>query len=196
MIKEISYPIKYAVLELKKEGGWSNGYEDIFQGFIVSKCYVMESNIVYHSDGSNEITHKVVFPFDNISCLGDLPFDGSQSIGEENVPYYDACNMPKPVHVVTDLFDSYEEAKTIAEGKNKEYKDNLILQVSVSGPDWKKKLEKLEQKFDRALELCYLFEQLALKETDDMKISEQDEQAPFLKILKPMCKKVSEKQAE
>ena len=55
--KCINYPIKYAVLELKSRGGWLVGFRDITQGFIASKCYVVETNIVYHQDGGNSITH-------------------------------------------------------------------------------------------------------------------------------------------
>jgi len=177
-------------LELKKRGGWSVGYEDITQGFIVSKCYVMESNIVYHSDGSNEITHKVVFPFENISCFGA---NDRQILGNENIPYYDACNNPRPVNVVTNLFDSYEEAKIVAEERNGKLKNNLIFEVEMSEPDWKETLEKLEKKFDKRLELCYLFEQLVLEKTSDMKISKQlstSGQKNFVKILEPMRKQV------
>lgn len=193
MSKEINYPIKYAVLELKKRGGWSVGYEDITQGFIVSKCYVVESNIKYHSDGKNKATHKVVFPFEDISCLEVSLMNGSQNIGEENIPSYDACNRPYPINIVTDLFDSYEKAKIIAERKNEECRHSLILKVSMGNSNWKEKLEVLKQEFEQRLELCNLFERLVLEATEDMNISEQlsiDEQESSVKILKPMRKQI------
>jgi len=186
MSKEINYPIKYAVLELKKSGGWSVGYEDITQGFIVSKCYVVESNIIYYSDGKNKVTHKVVFPFEDISCLEVSLMNGSQNIGEENIPSYDACNRPYPINIVTDLFDSYEKAKIIAEGKNEECRHNLILKVAMGNSNWK-------EKFEQRLELCNLFERLVLEATEDMNISEQlsiDEQESSVKVLKPMRKQI------
>ena len=52
MSRELNYPIKYAVLELKEKGGYLVGYKGITQGFIVSKCYVIRSNRAYNSDGS------------------------------------------------------------------------------------------------------------------------------------------------
>lgn len=196
MNKEMNYPIKYAVLELKSRGGWSVGYEDITQGFIVSKCYVVESNIVYHSDGTNKLTHKVVFPFEDISCLQNSLMNGIQNIGEENIPSYDACNRPYPVNVVSNLFDSYEEAKIEAEQKNEEYRHNLILKVSMSNSNWNEKFEILKLEFEQRLELCYLFERLVLEATENMKLSDQlsiDEQEHFIKILKSMRKQINER---
>ena len=193
MSKEINYPIKYAVLELKKRGGWSVGYEDITQGFIVSKCYVVESNIIYHSDGKNKVTHKVVFPFEDISCLEVSIMNGCQNIGEENIPSYDACNRPYPINIVTDLFDSYEEAKIIADEKNEKCRHSLILKVAMENSNWKEKFEVLKQEFEQRLELCNLFERLVLEATEDMNISEQlsiDEQESSVKILKPMRKQI------
>lgn len=193
MEKEINYPIKYAVLELKTRGGWSVGYEDITQGFIVSKCYVVESNIVYHSDGTNKLTHKVVFPFEDISCLQNSLMNGTQNIGEENIPSYDACNRPYPATVVTNLFDSYEAAKISAEEKNEEYKHILVLKVYAENLNRKEQFKKLKGEFDQKLKLCYLFEQLVLEATKDMRISEpisNNESKSSVKILKPMRKHI------
>lgn len=191
MSKEINYPIKYAVLELKIKGGWLVGYEYITQGFIVSKCYVMESKIAYCFDGTNKITHKVVFPFEDISCLQVSIIHGKPSIGEKNIPSYDACSRPYPVNVVTDLYDSYEEAKCDAEAKNEKCRHDLLLDVNVCNPNWKEQFIKIEEEFNKKLELCYLFEKLALEKTKDMEISESlsiNEQVTSIKILKPIKK--------
>ena len=63
MKEKVNFPIKYAVLELTQSGGWMVDYKDITKGFIVSKCYVIEDNIIYDSDGNSKIVHKVFFPF-------------------------------------------------------------------------------------------------------------------------------------
>lgn len=192
MSKKINYPIKYAVLELKEKGGWLVGYEDITQGFIVSKCYVVESNIIYNADGSYKITHKVVFPFTDIASLRISLMNGCQNnIGEKNIPSYDACNKPYPINEVADLFDSYEEAKIIADEKNEGLKHNLILKVSISDSNWKEKYETLKSEFNQRLKLCNFFEQLVLEATERMELSEQltsEKQEPFVRILKPIKK--------
>lgn len=199
MNKEINYPIKYAVLELKERGGYLVGYEDITQGFIVSKCYVIESNIVYNSDGSNKIIHKVVFPFDNIENFKISLRNGRQNIGNAQMPKYDACGKIYPINVVTDLFDSYDFAKVAAEEKNEEHRRNLLSKVPspisarFSKLNWKKHYENLRQEFEEELEICNLFEQLVLQTTEDMNISEElstDKQKSFVKVLKPIKKQI------
>ena len=199
MNKEINYPIKYAVLELKEKGGYLYGYEDITQGFIVSKCYVIESSIIYNPDGSNIIIHKVVFPFKDIENFKISLRNGNQNIGNVETPQYDACGRIYPTNVVTDLFDSYELAKETAKEKNEEHRCNLISKVPVpisarlSNSNWQKQYEELKQKFDNGLEICNLFEQLVLAATEDMNISEEvttNEQKSFVKTLKPTKKHI------
>lgn len=159
MSKEIQLPIKYAVLELKEKGG----YKDITRGFIVSKCYVMESNVIHNPDGSKKRIYKVAFPFNDIAYLKDSLKNGAKNIGNKNVLSYDGDNVSHSVDEVTDLFDVYETAKVTAEQKNKEYEQNL---------NRDEQLGILKQDFEQNLEFCYLFEQLVLEETKDMKITE------------------------
>lgn len=193
MNKEINYPIKYAVLELKERGGWLNGYKDITQGFIVSKCYVIESNVQYNSDGDYKVTHKVVFPFSDIECFKNSLRCGRYNIGNKEIPKYDACDRVYPINVVSDLFDSYEEAKMAAIGKNEGFKSNLIMEVPdffsnhFLDSDWKKHYESLEQRYEESLDICNLFEELILEETKDMNIScEESNDKVFIKVLKPV----------
>ena len=192
MYKEINYPIKYAVLELKERGGYSVGYEDITQGFIVSKCYVIESNIVYNYDGSNKIIHKVVFPFSNIEKFKNALRNGRHNIGDAEVPKYDACNRIYPINEVTDLFDSYDDAKEAAIEKNEDYEYNIMSKTRVPLGGYMMGENNLHRilinNFKRTLEICNLFEQLALQETENMSITEQlvtDNKKSFVKVLKP-----------
>lgn len=186
MNKEMNYPIQYAVMEIKKNGGFAVGYKAITQGFIVSKCYVVESNITYHFDGTSSLTHKVVFPFEDISCLEVSLVNGSLNIGEKNIPSYNASNRHPQTQVVPSLFDSYEKAKIVAEEKNEECRHNLILEVVIEDSNWKEKFEILKQQFEQRLKLCNLFERLVLEVTEDMIIN--DGQEPAVKILKPKKK--------
>lgn len=193
MIKEINYPIKYAILEVKKEGGWAVGYKDISLGFVVSKCFVVESNIVYHSNGSSKITHKVVFPFENISCMSVSAMNHGQNIVQGNIPSYDADNRPYPVNIVSNLFDSYGDAKNHCKRKNEECRNNLILRVDMGTQNWQEEFKRLKQEFDQKIELCNVFEILILEATEDMKISPllpNSDQEPFVKILKPVKKQI------
>ena len=195
MEKGINYPIKYAVLELKEKGGWPVGYKDIIRGYIVSKCYVMESKISYRSDGTNKVTHKVVFPFTDLERFETSVKNNEYYLGEAEMPRYDACNNPYPVNIVDDLFDTFEEAKISANEKNEELEANLLLNIPSSIFTEKIKssfitqYKALEKEFKEKLELCYLFEQLLLKKTENMIISEKpslNKQNHIVKELKPI----------
>ncbi len=163
MSRELNYPIKYAVLELKEKGGYLVGYKGITQGFIVSKCYVIRSNRAYNSDGSKDLTHIVVFPFKDISFFKKSFRNGAQNIGDNSIHSYDGHNDSYLTDVVTVLFNSYEPAKVVAEQKNEKHRQNL---------DWNERSKTLTSEFEQSLELCYLFEQLVLDATKDMKITE------------------------
>lgn len=195
MKKEINYPIKYAVLELKERGGYLAGYRDITQGFIASKCYVIESNIIYSEDGNYKITHKVVFPYRDIEIFKNSLLYNKQYIGIPEIPKYDACDRVYPVNVVSDLFDSYEEAKVNAISKNLEFKNNLLMEVpdfwssKFMDLDWEKQLESLKQKYEQNLEVCNLFEELVIEATEDMNISSEEyNNDGVIKVLKPVRK--------
>ena len=199
MNKEINYPIKYAVLELKEDGGYTFGYKEITQGFIVSKCYVIESSIIYDSDGNNKIIHKVVFPYKDIESFKTSLEKGKQNIGNEEIPRHDACGRVYPISIVTDLYDTYEIAKEAAKEKNEEHKCNLMLKTPApiytksSNVDWIEQYEYLKQEFEKNLELCNLFEKLVLTATKDMNVSEElsdNEQKSFVKRLKPIKKQI------
>ena len=111
MKKENNYPIAYAVLELKEKGGYIDSYADITQGFIASKCYVLESSVVYNSDGSCKFVHKVVFPYNDIKGFKAAIKNGSHNIGDKEEVKYDAYGNAFPVSIVTELYDSFEVAK-------------------------------------------------------------------------------------
>lgn len=61
MNEDLRFPIKYAVLELKSPGGYSTNYEDVTEGFIVSKCYVVGCEVKYFPTGEAKVTYKVYF---------------------------------------------------------------------------------------------------------------------------------------
>lgn len=188
MKKEYHYPVQYAVLELKKETNWLHGYQPLTEGFIVAKCYVVGSYIKYHANGSQQISHQVVFPFENILLFETGLLNGEQNIGEKVYPSYDAANNPYPIHEVSDLFTSYEEAKILANQYNEEYRRKLSLGIAIDDPNWQERYDLLKQGFDQKLKICELFEQEVLKATDDMEICQTsfyNNQENVLRILKP-----------
>ena len=195
MTREINYPIKYAVLELKERGGWAVHYEEITNGFIVSKCYVIGSEVVYNSDGTSTIKHHVAFPYEDIETFKASFRNRKINIGKENILHYDVNNKPWPIRIVSSIYDSYEEAKKDALDKNEDYKHNIIYNVpSPKGGlklNWKEQYESLIKEFENNLELCNLFEQLVITETENMTVSKDistDLEKLTIKILKPLKK--------
>lgn len=181
MGKELNYPIKYAILELKEPGGWPAHYKNITQGFIVSKCYVVESKIRYHSNGKYEMMHKVVFPYNNISDFKLSMKQGNSYNEEEKVPLYDACFNPYPIDVVYDLFDSFEEAQKVAFAKIQELKKRIVLRVSVSDENWKDKYEQLKKEFIENLIICKKYEEYILEKTKNMLVLNNIEDVEYKK---------------
>ena len=193
MSKKINYPIKYAILELKERGGWAVGYKNITQGFIVSKCYVIESNVIYNPDGNYKLIHKVVFPFRDIETFKNSLRVGKQNIGMADMPKYDVYGNVFPTNEVTELFDSYGLAKKVATTKNEEFKANLLFNMPASpnfdysNKSLKEQYEILKHNFEQTLAICNLFEQLVLSATEDMNISEKlatEKQNLSIKVLK------------
>ena len=183
MKEQINYPVKYAVLELKEKGGWTEGYQDITQGFIVSKCFVVESNVIYNKDGSEKLIHKVVFPFDNLYSFEQSLKSGIHDVGLKTTPSYDVYYNPYPVTIVDDLYDLYEDAKEVAKEKNEDFKVNLINKISISNPNWEYQYELLKQDFDKKVLICELYEQIVTEKTNDMRITNENENS-YVRVLK------------
>lgn len=179
MKEEKKYPIKYAVLELKKDGGYLVNYNDITVGYIASKCYLVKSSIEYLPSGKNKITHEVVFPYRDIKIFELSLKNGFNDIGKPISPSYDFSGDPYPVDIVSDVFETFEEANKQAIEKNKKLEENMIMQVygSINRPEFKKNYEILKKQFNDQLSINQLFEQLVMVETENMHISNEEESA-------------------
>ena len=185
MSGQVYYPIKFAVLELKEKGGWTEGYKDINKGFIASKCYVMESDIIYDADGSCRLVHKVVFPFDNYSLFKQSLSGQIRDIGVGTIPSYDMYNNPYPITIVEDLYDTYEDAKAAAISKNEEFKENLGTQVSTNDIGWEFKLQLLQNNFDSEIRINDLFEEQIAERTRSMSVTSEPKDVQ-IKALRPL----------
>ena len=192
----INYPIAYAVLELKeKYKNMTNG-SYITQGFIVSKCYVLESSIKYDSDSGYKLKHKVVFPYKDFTSFKTSFRDGKQKIGDPQIPVKNAYNDIYSYDIVDNLFNTYEEAKASANEKNEEYVNNVLMDIPAQvgsplrGLNDEEQYRLVKQKFEDRLVFCYQFEELVLRATRDMQISEDMTNTKYIKVLTPVKKQV------
>ena len=165
--------IKYAVQELKVEGGFLEHYEDITKGFIISKCQVLEDRKVYYSE--DNFTHKyiVCFPYSRF-------YDFSKWVSKNNSfkYYYEERKIPLSgreeqydlkkylyFSTVTRLYDTYEEAL-----KEKDLKNNVIMNSILSDTSYYG-YKKLRKEFEDTLSLCNDYETFIYKNTEDLDIS-------------------------
>lgn len=194
MTKEINLPIKYAILKLKLKSGYNAGYKDITQGFIVEKCYVLESNAKYNLDGTSNIKHKVVFPYKDLATFkasveNNLPLD----IGAPRLPKYNYIDDEFLIDVVDNLYDSYDLAKKNAEIKNEEYIKNVLMKIkNLSGEndiEYFNQYKIMKEQFNKRLEACNKFEELVREATTNMDVSIDYDNK--IKVLKPVVSQIN-----
>ena len=169
----MKYPIKYAILELKLNGGPTHCYEEITKGFIVSKCYVLEEALKYTSYGDAIPKYVISFPYDNFEYFIEWMGKNSDNYYFDHYKYYyESKNDPSEAHlkdsfpiVVTQIFDTYKEAKEIANNKNGELKYNLLINTGI------KEYETLSKEFDDNMNLCGEYEKFIYVNTTNMQIS-------------------------
>ena len=161
MDQNLKYPIKYALLELKEHGGWEHNYEDIPLCYIVSPCYVINQNIRYYSDETTKTTYEVVFPYKDIHTYKYLKRFNEHS----EKPHFSSYNCLNS-NIVSNLFDTYEEANITAEIENKNKRKNIFCSV--------KNYNQILDTFNKNLEICKEFEQLVLERTKNIQITQKD----------------------
>lgn len=161
-----NYPVKYAVLVVKVDGGWANNYEKVSIGNIVSKCYVIENSIRFFGDGTNKVTNKVFFPYANIESFKS----GYVHPNQIRFNYY---GYPCDLEEVEYLFDTFEEAKVVAEENNEKMRRFLLGNIPCyNNPNFNAQYLEIQEEFNRELEMCRQYEEFISENTSDMKISE------------------------
>lgn len=182
MIEDLKFPIKYAVLELKRNDGYSTGYEDITVGFIASKCFVLESTLKYSKNQDPRISHLVTFPFNNIKSFVNSLREGYNFRENIILPSLDACDDYYPATLVLELFDSYEEAKIQATNKNKALENRVGLYLPLRDLNFDELYKKEMNKFRQTMQDCQDYENWITENSKDMKINE-DESLKLLRLL-------------
>ena len=112
-----NYPIKYAVMPIIEQTGWTPGLHELEREYgivcyIVSKCYVVGREEKYNMYGNTLCEYKVVFSYGK-----DNQYGGLSRVEPEFCLMNGRCNNSTNVDKV---FDSFEEAKEETEKKNKE----------------------------------------------------------------------------
>ena len=184
----MNYPVKYAVLELQVDGGIRYDYEDITKGFVVSKCYVLEDRLIYSYNGSAFQKFVVSFPYDNFEYFmiwfNKNSHKYSSYMCDLYKNYYESKHDPSrehlrenyPLHVVGELFDTYEEAKELEDNKNGILKGELLTNTGRAA------YEKLLEEFDNTMLISGEYEKFIFANTSDMQIDKKND---LVRRLKP-----------
>ena len=173
MEKELKYPIKYAVLEIKENGGYPARYQELTRGFIASKCYVISSSIEYLRNGDTKISHQVVFPHTDYELFKRILYDRREVIGDRIVPRYNACDQIYPCTRVSELYDDYDSANQQAETMNEEFQREETAHLSLLDPKWKETLEKMKAQLELEFYMCKRYGELIEEETKDMVVTKE-----------------------
>ena len=160
-MNEFNYPIKYAVLDLNKKDD-----DEILYGNIVSKCYLIKSEINYNKNGNVNLVHYVVFPYNDFKNFVKNFSLSNLDVGNRIYPD-DHC----PINKVLNVYNNYEEAFLESENKNDLYKADLILGVSILDPEFNKEIEKIEDNYLTYKALWHRYEELINYNTKDMETS-------------------------
>ncbi|MBQ6282190.1 MAG: hypothetical protein IJK66_01480 [Bacilli bacterium] len=160
----MSYPIKYAVEVLKVIGDSTEEYRDITEGYIVSKCYVVEDRIKYDRNDGPTIRHIVTFPYRRFGDFNEYfrkHLNGDSYYEQRCVPERE--NLEHPEFIVNELYDTYEEAALAVKWKNIYLKEEKIAYIEHSITR-----EKISQQIDRTFVACRLYESYISENTTDM----------------------------
>ena len=134
MKNELNYPIKYAVLGIKEQ-------EDEIVAYIAEKVYVKNEKVEYFKDGTSKKKYQVVFPFKNRK---DYKTGGV-------TPEFTHYNQCYNSDIIDDLYDSYEEAKSISSTLNKKLREDSLVGIDRTIKGWPEKIMSKQRIFDQKL---------------------------------------------
>jgi len=172
-MEEVKYPIKYGILEVSEPIGWPIGSESVKRGYIVSKCYLVESIIKYYPSGISKNFIKVVFPYKDFYNFKIAYMKKIDYLEHQIVPQYDFQGSVYPVSVIDEYFDNYEEAKEVAVKKNQQLQvQKIVKDFDLTNSIDKEKYIELNNKFLEELALCQKYEDYITAMTQDMKLDQ------------------------
>lgn len=158
---ELKYPVKYAIMPVLGQVGWTVGLHQMERqydvvAYIVSKAYITSETIKYYSDGSRKILYNVVFPYND------------NNLDTKILPKYNINGDCTNSVEVSNVFDTYEEALQSRDLENRKLR-SLCCFVSKS------------KQFTEVLKQCFKLEEFILCNTNGMIIS-QEKQKTYTKI--------------
>ena len=163
-----NYPIKYAVIPIIEQVGWSPGLHELEREYgtvcyIVSKCYLVGEEKKYKQNGEVTTKYKVVPTYEKNPYLRG--WSRIEPLFDVNG---DCCNCFR----VSGIFDNYEEANAAKNVMNDRlFADNFF---SFS------KIEEERKKFDKTLRFYNRLEVEIEKNSTNLQVNKKSKEQSFL----------------
>ena len=171
-----NYPIKYAVIPMIEQIGWSHGMHELERKYgtvcyIVSKCYLVEESKKYKADGSVRVKYHVVCPYEY-----DEYYKWNRVEPTFNIMHGQCINDI----VVDEVYDSLEDARVSKDEKNKKLLHEQFTYMSVE--EYKKRFKEIESKFNSTL--AYYNQLEAMIENDVQDLNEDIDKSEVIKLVR------------
>lgn len=181
--EHVNYPIKYAVMPIVEQVGWSIGLNQLEREYdvvtyIVSKCYVVGEQKLNFGDGTSKMSYEVVFPYKNEYVNRQLP--------EFNLFSQKCTNST----LVNQCFDSFDAALEVANKLNNDILHHEIGCLSFDN-NFGSSLEILKRKHQERLDKYKRLESEIQRYTSSMEITQNHSS-----ILENIMKRIMERPDE
>lgn len=163
-----NYPIKYAVMPIYDQVGWSRGLNDLERKYeivynIVSKCYVINETINYFATGNSEKRYGVVFPYIK---------NGMYEEWDRVFPSYNEDLQNSNLTTVDNIYDDFDKALENANMKNMEVLEKMELGIPyTSDGTYKNRIDGVKKIYKKRERKYKKIEELIDKETEEMEIN-------------------------
>ena len=182
-----NYPIRYAIIPMKEQIGWSHGMHELERKFgtvyyIVSKCYLVGESKKYKIDGSVEERYQVVCPYK----------EENYNIWNKDEPSYNLINGLCTNSIFTDtLFDTYDEARIVKDEKNRELLNNMFRYICFPIETYKKRRKEIEDEFNNKKVYYDELESEIEKRTKDLSVYSIPKEQSVISFKDNKCKKMN-----
>ena len=171
-----NYPIKYAVIPMIEQVGWSHGINELEREYgtvcyIVSKCYLVEESKKYNADGSVRVKYHVVCPYQY-----DEFYEWNRVEPTFNIMHGQCTNDI----VVDEVYDSLEDARVSKDEKNQEIFQKLFIYMPYE--IYKKRRKEIESKFNNTL--AYYNQLEAMIENNVQDLNEDNDKNKVIKLVR------------
>lgn len=162
-MNELKYPIKYAIMQIKNQNGWTSGGNELESTFgvvanIISKCYVISERKEYLQDGTTKKIYEVVFVYQD------------QNIVYPEYSIYGSCINSE---MVDRVYDNINEALLAKDKANKKIINNNI-GILPYNEKFKETVKDLKEKHQNNLDRYNILEQEIERKTQSLSVEKEN----------------------